>query len=105
MLVDKKQYYAQYGKTKTLEKEYNSLREDVNYLKSQRGDDHEDVVRELKAEGFDEDEARKLVKVNQKLQKRAMLPNQGYPQPTIDPEKDAFLEKHPEAIQFIDEID
>jgi hypothetical protein len=73
ILIDKKEYYRNYGKTQTLERNYQRLSDEVSALKN-RGDDHEDLVRELKADGIDEEEARKYVKISQKLQKRASLP-------------------------------
>lgn len=105
----KKMYYQGLGHTKKLETKLNEVTEKLdNFIsKNQSVTEQDTLVEELVRDGMDEGEARRQVKIAQRLTKTTpVIRSQTKVNlPDSDPERDTFLQNHPEAYQFIDEID
>lgn len=106
----KKMYYREYGQRKQLENEFKSFKGEtekfMNEFRSRT--EEEETAKELIASGYDEEEARKLAKAASLINKRkGSGPSSGGMQNNLpyDPEREAFLQKHPEAYPHIAEID
>lgn len=109
----RKLYYQGLGKTKALERTVSDLSEKIDKFVSthQSYNEEQEAINELVTLGHEPDEARKLVAANRILNKKkanAHMSDSNYGrQPNLpnDLERDTFLQKYPEAYQFIDELD
>ena len=105
----KKMYYREYGQRKQLENEFKDFKgkteKFMNEFQSRNAED--ETVKDLIASGYEEDEARKVAKAASLIAKRNGVSQSSSGGTTLpyDPEREAFLQKHPEAYQFIGEID
>lgn len=105
----KKMYYREFGKRKELENDFTSFKSKTEKFMNefQARNEEDETVKDLIASGYEEDEARKVAKAASLISKRkgSSQPSGGTSNLPYDPEREAFLQKHPEAYQFISEID